>query len=110
MLEQLDGLDPAHRFQKVRLLFRSMDDVLFGGIAQRRIARPARQAVQRHGAHGDPRQRWAVQEHQHQRDHHDNAIQQGLEKRRGDGALNGVDGAEARHDVAQVPLFEIADR
>ncbi|MNP58521.1 hypothetical protein D3C76_1534450 [compost metagenome] len=102
MGEQLDRAHPAQGLEKVALLLGSAHQLLFTGATQRAEPGPARQRVKQHGGDGDQRQWRAVEKHQHQRDHGHYAVEQRLDERGGEGALDGLERAEAGDDIAQV--------
>ncbi len=106
-LEQLQRADAAHRLEEVALLACGVDDLLLGGVAQRPVPDPAAEGVEAHGGDGDGRQRRTVEQHHAEGGDGHQAVQHRREEGRGEGLLDAVHRAEARHHVAQVALLEI---
>lgn len=106
-LEQLQRADAAHRLEEVALLARGVDDLLLGGVAQRPVPDPAAEGVEAHGGDGDGRQWRTVEQHHAEGGDGHQAVQHRREEGRGEGLLDAVHRAEARHHVAQVALLEI---
>ncbi|MNG95702.1 hypothetical protein D3C79_547450 [compost metagenome] len=106
MAEQLDGAHPAHAFQKVALLPGGMHQLLFAGAPQRAEPGPAGQRIDNHGQQRDQCQRRAVGEHQAEGHQGHQAVEQGFDKRGGQGVLDRFQRAKARDDIAQVAALE----
>ncbi len=107
---ELDRHHPAQRLDEVRARLRFVRELLVGGAPLRVVDEPARRAVQQRGGEHDRRQRDAVEEHHAERQHDHQAVDDGLDERRRQRALDRVDAAEARDDVADVALLEPRER
>ena len=87
-VEQLNRLDPAQRLEKMAVAPRRPDDGLHGGLPQRRVERPAQQAVEE-GARQDERSESRREnEHDGESDAREQPVEHGLHHVRGDRLQN----------------------
>ena len=108
-IEELDRLDAAQRLEKVGRALGVEDDGFLGRLAQGAEEGATQEAVGHDAGKCDRREAAAVDQHHGERDHHEQAVEHGLDEAGRHGLLDVLDGAEARHDVARIAPVEPCD-
>ena len=108
--KQLDGAHAADALQVVAGFAGAAHQRLFVGGIKGAVPEQAHRQVQQHRQQCHPGQQRAVDEHQPQRQQHQQAVEHRFDESGGEGVLNLVDRARARDDVAQVAVLKVRQR
>jgi hypothetical protein len=107
---ELDGHHAAQRLDEVGRRLALVRQLFVKRAALGAVKEPARRAVGQRRSQDDGGQRGAVPEHHAEREQHHRAVDERFEERDAQGALDRVDAAKTRDDVADVALFEPGQR
>ncbi len=107
---ELDRHHAAQGFDEVGRAFGFVHDLFVLGAPLRAVEQPAHQAIADGSEHDHQRELHAVPEHQCQRQQHHGTVDDRFQERERQRALDRIDAAKARHDVADVALLEPCQR